>query len=173
VEEGIVEERDGVLVVTVDREGGGGGDRGMTGKEGGEENTVKLTVKDGGRPAEVVQRPTEGVGRGRCSEGDGAKGEGGGRGGNHGGVGGTEVTGGWQTGRGGGSGEGEEVFFGNLLAETRGKGEGQLIMSKRGKGERGKPRSEGSEVGEGCGVAKELWKVRAYLEYGRNRGRMG
>lgn len=56
------------------------------------------------------------MGQGRGSEGDSVKGEGRSRGGNHGGIGGADVTGGRQTGCGGGGSEGKEVFFGNLLA---------------------------------------------------------
>lgn len=55
----------------------------------------------------------------------------------------------------------------------RRKGEGRLIVSKRGEEERREPQSERGEVGEGSGVAEELWKVRAYLEHGKNGRRMG
>ena len=71
---------EGVVVITIDGERGGGGDGGVTRKESREKQAVKLAMENGGRAAEVVERPTEGMRRGGCSEGDGAEGKGGNRG---------------------------------------------------------------------------------------------
>jgi hypothetical protein len=83
------------------------------------------------------------------------------------------VTGGRESGHRGGGGKCEEVAFSSLLAETRRKGEGRVVMGKRREREGSKPGSEGSEVGEGGGVADGRREVWAYLECRKGGGGRG